>query len=331
MSKLAPLFRFTTYPTDRFRVLSGANTGDPIGMADDMAPGDIYRLDRDATPARLAICDDAAGGQVVADGSEIGLPGDRVEILDCHHFMRSSGEMTEALVLECVGELGASQHILPLAPIRDVVEYELIGSETAGAPARLADIASVNFVAGTHLTMANGSQRAVEDLAVGDVLLTRAHGPQPIRWIAQHTYRATGPAALVRISEGTLNTARDLWLSPQHRLFIWQRRDTLGAGRAEVMVRAELLVNGDTVQHQEGGHVDSYQLIFDGHEIIYAEGIAVESLLVTGMHRARLPEDLNLRSDPADGRADLEVDEATLGSPEDAAARLTRASRGHSD
>jgi hypothetical protein len=87
------------------------------------------------------------------------------------------------------------------------------------------------------------------------------------------------------------------------------------------------------VIREEGGHVDSYQLLFDGHEIIYAEGIAVESLLVTSLSRARLPDGLTLEigvQNPGDSAA-LEIDEATLGSSEDAAARLTRASRGTED
>lgn len=163
--------------------------------------------------------------------------------------------------------------------------------------------------------MADGAQRAVETLRVGERLLTRDHGPQPIRWIGQQTLRATGAAAPVRITAGTMNTARDLRLSPQHRLFVWQRHDAVGAGRAEVMVKAELLVNGTSVVREAGGHLDSYRLGFDGHEIIFAEGIAVESLLV-GSGEATVP-----------APAALEVEERVL-DPGDAAARLTRASRG---
>jgi len=184
------------------------------------------------------------------------------------------------------------------------------------------------------VTLAGGQQRRVEDLVIGDLVLTRNHGPRPIRWIGQQTRRAIGAAAPIRIAAGTLNTARDLRLSPQHRLFIWQRRDELGTGRAEVLVRADLLVNGTTVTREEGGHVDSYQILFDGHEIIFAEGIAVESLLVTSEIRARLPEGLTLDARSTDGQRDsagYEVDERALGSGRDAAARLTRASRGTAD
>lgn len=321
----SPLFRFLTYPADLFDVASGVNTGDRVGVAADMVPGDVYRLRRAARGQRLALADDASG-QVVADTSQVGQPGQALTIVDCHRFMDSAGQLVELLVIDRDTGMGAARHILPLGPLQPGQEYELIDSETHAAPDRLADIASVRFLAGTRLTMSDGRQAAVEDLAVGDVLLTRNHGPQPIRWIGHQTYRATGASALVRIAEGTLNTARTLWLSPQHRLFIWQREDRVNAGRAEVMVRAEQLVNGDTVRREDGGHVDSYQLIFDGHEIIYAEGIAVESLLVTGLNRARLPDDLALGVDSGDGGTELELGEDALGP--DAADRLTRASRG---
>ncbi len=331
MSQFAPQFRFLTYAADEFVVSEGANLGDAMGVSMDMAPGDTYRLSRTARGARLAICDDTSGGQVVADGSDVGHPGEATRIVDCHRLMRSSGELIELLILERTSGTSSSLHVLPLGQMQAGAEYELIDSDPDAAPDRLADIASVRFVAGTHVTRSDGAQVPVEDLVVGDKLLTRSHGAQPIRWIGHQTYRATGPSALVKISEGTLNTARDLYLSPQHRLFIWQRRDALGAGRAEVMVRAELLVNDDTVRRHDGGHVDSYQLVFDGHEIIYAEGIAVESLLVTSLHRARLPDGLALNTDTADGRADLDVDESTLDTTEDVASQLTRASRGHED
>lgn len=334
MPDLAPLFRFATYPASAVRALTGANEGDPIGLGDAALPGDTYRLSRAARAQRLTICDGADGGQVVADGSEVGRPGDRLTIAECHSLMGSSGEMVEVLVLERDGGAeGMVLHLLPLAPLQPGTEYELIGSSSASAPDRFADIASVSFLAGTHLTLADGAQVRVEDLRVGDLVLTRDHGPRPVRWIGQQTRRAVGAAAPIRIAAGTLNTARDLRLSPQHRLFIWQRRDELGTGRSEVMVRADLLVNGTTVTREEGGHVDSYQILFDGHEIIFAEGIAVESLLVTSDLRARLPEGLTI-DHLARGQRDAagyEIDEGALGDASDAAARLTRASRGTSE
>jgi len=334
MPSLAPLFRFSIFPASAIRALTGANEGDAIGLGDAALPGDTYRLAREARPQRLTICDGPDGGPVVAEGSEVGRPGEPLTIADCHSFMGTKGEVIDILVLERTStEEGPVLHLLPLARLEPGMEYDLIGSSTANAPEHFADIASVSFLAGTHLTLAGGEQRRVEQLSVGDLVLTRDHGPRPVRWIGQQTRRAVGAAAPIRIAAGTLNAARDLRLSPQHRLFIWQRRDELGTGRSEVLVRADLLVNGTTVTREPGGHVDSFQILFDGHEIIFAEGIAVESLLVTSEIRARLPAGLTL-DDSTEGQRDasgFEVDEGDLGDSADAAARLTRASHGQGD
>lgn len=330
MSDFAPLFRFKTFPARAVQALSGANEGDALGLGVAAIPGDVYRLARDAKPRRLTICEGPSGGQVVARGSDVGVPGEALTIADCHSLMGEAGEMVEVLVLRHDSAAdGTLLHLLPLSPLKPGTEYELIGSSRATAPDRFADIASVSFYAGTHLTLASGAQRPVEDLQVGDMLLTRDHGPRPIRWIGHQTRRAVGVGAPIRIAEGTLNAARDLRLSPHHRLFIWQRRDEIGTGRSEVLVKAELLVNGTTVTREEGGHIDSYQLVFDGNEIIFAEGIAVESLLVTADLRARLPADLTLAPETEDPFAahKVEVDETDLSPLGDAAARLTRARR----
>ena len=53
----------------------------------------------------------------------------------------------------------------------------------------------------------------------------------------------------------------------------------MGTGRAETLVRAKHLVNGKDVNRLNDGFVEYNQLLFDEHQIIYAEGIAAESLL----------------------------------------------------
>lgn len=331
MSAHPPLFRFQTYRATALRVVSGANIGDGIGLEDDALPGDIYRLATGHRTERLAISDAGEGGHpCVADGSHVGAPGEALAISACHMLMGPSGEVVEVLVLTHTGDDAEHLHILPLSTLKADTEYELIGTEIASAPERFADIASVSFLAGTHLTLANGKQVMVEQLSVGDMLLTRESGPQPVRWIGFQTRRAVGGAAPIRINEGTLNTSRDLRLSPQHRLFIWQRRDELGTGRAEVLVKAEQLVNGDTVVREEGGHIDSYQIVFSSHEIIYAEGIAVESLLVTGQTRALLPEDLAL-TDSATAAASAAAMELGDDAGDNVVERLSRASKGRSN
>ena len=206
--------------------------------------------------------------------------------------------------------------MLPLAPMEPHRDYALVAVDRDGAGARLAEIACVSFARGTRITMANGMQKPIEALAAGDKVLTRDNGPCEIRWIGTQTVRATGAFAPIRIAKGALNNSGDLILSPNHRLFIYQRRDRVRAGRSEVLVQAKHLVNGETVVQSDGGFVEYFQLLFDQHEIIYAEGIAAESLLVDTRVRAAIPAEVRSRLARATGMADrgarLELDESVI-------------------
>jgi len=126
---------------------------------------------------------------------------------------------------------------------------------------------------------------------------------------------------------GALNNTGPLTLSPTHRLFIYQRVDHLGTGSREVMVRARNLVNGTNVVQSAGGFVDYFQLLFDKHEIIFAEGIASESLFVDMTTRPVVPEEVqdSLKGDarPVDIGHELSAMEL---SRKDAVALLKRAS-----
>jgi len=142
------------------------------------------------------------------------------------------------------------------------------------------------------ITMADGSQRAIEALSPGDPILTRDHGRQPIRWIGHARLRAVGAFAPVVISAGTLGNGGDLILSQHHRVFLYQRNKLPGLSTSELLVQARHFVDEANVYLREGGFVDYFSLVFDHHEIIYAEGIPSESLLVNDATVNRLPPEI---------------------------------------
>lgn len=187
----------------------------------------------------------------------------------------------EVLVLVEVedGALEAT-YLLPLANLIAEANYRLVGVDRDAATTLFAEVACVSFTRGTHITMASGKQCAIEDLKVGDKVLTRDDGAQAVRGIGQTTLRAVGEFAPIVISKGALHNENDLLVSPDHRLFVYQRQDKLGTGRSEVLVKVRHLVNDTTVYRRDGGFVGYFQLLFDDHQIIYAEGIAAESLLI---------------------------------------------------
>ena len=325
-----PAHTVSVLRAEYLRVYSGANLGDPLGVSDDIMLDDIYRLSPLAHPERLGLVAHARPPFHVSSDSRTGTVGSSVYLDCCVTFMSGDGQTTECLVLvetDAIGDI-AEVYVMPLAPLDPRMDYVLVGIDTGTALRKFAEIACVSFTRGTMMTMATGEQCPVENLRVGDRLLTRDDGPQEIRWISHTTTRAVGAFAPIRIRAGTLYNSNDLIVSPDHRLFIYQRRDRLGAGRSRLLIKARHLVNGTTVTRMNGGFVDYFQLLFDNHQIIYAEGIAAESTLVDTRTRAAMPADLTEaladvlqdRHDPV--HLEIEVQEDMLDHPD--AATLLR-------
>lgn len=278
------------HPARDLTVVSGANLGDPIAGEGASEPGDVYRPRPGAQPFRLRLARMADGSHRIAEGSELGRPGDAVRPLAEVTLMGSDGEQVEALLLD-LGN-GGGDYLLPLSPLVPRTEYTLlrIGPADQGLP--LTDLICVSFAAGTRITLADGRQERIEHLAPGANILTRDHGPQPVRWIGKATLRARGAFAPVVVRPGVLGNDAELIVSPHHRLFIYQRGAYRIGGVAEILVQAKHLVDGEAIQRREGGFVDYYSLVFDRHEIIFAEGIAAESLMVNEATVAQLPPEL---------------------------------------
>ena len=132
------------------------------------------------------------------------------------------------------------------------------------------------FVRGTQIATRRGSV-AIEDLKAGDEVITMDHGFQTIRWIGSTTVPATGALAPVVIRKGAMGNERDLRVSPQHRMLVRGWHVELMFGQKEALVPAKALINDETVFPLEGGTVDYFHMMFDRHELVYAEGVPSES------------------------------------------------------
>lgn len=284
------------HPAAAIRVTWGANLGDAIGDCDSVCPGDVYQLAAGAAGLRLALWPGPdGGGQRIAPGSERGAPGEAVAVVARHRLMTPEGDHVDLVVLRLsppAGGTAGEMVALPLGPLGAGIDYTLISTEAEVRALRLSDVLCVSFAAGTRITLADGRQATIEALAVGQRLLTRDHGAQPVRWIGKATAKAVGALAPVVVAAGALGNARDLVVSPHHRLFLYRRDRLAGRTTAEVLVQAKHLVDGARVFRRDGGYVDYYSLVFDRHEIVYAEGIPAESLMVTEATLAALPDGL---------------------------------------
>lgn len=282
----SPGYPCQVFASEDIYVVQGANQGDGLTGPDEVCAGDIYTLYHEAQPLRLLLRKPEAGEQSVAAGSDVGQPGTKIRLEARYALMAPDGDTVELLLLTLED---GTRLALPLSPVGAGVDYTLLSVEAVPADLQLADVLCLSFACGTMITLADGSQRAVEALVPGTEVLTRDHGRQPVRWIGHARLRAVGGFAPVVITAGTLGNGGDLIVSQHHRVFLYQRQRVPGLPTSELLVQARDLVNGDTVYLREGGFVDYCSLVFDRHEIIYAEGVPSESLMVNDATVNRLP------------------------------------------
>jgi hypothetical protein len=276
------------FPACDLRVTWGTYQDEVLGDPTLCLLGDIYTLMRtdrmqsvvltlgDVMHVRATVQDNPLAAGAIAE------PCARLNL------MAADGDRIEVLVLRINGQFFA----LPLSPLRPGTGYGLIALDLDDPGPALVQMVQGCFGAGVRITLANGALVPVEDLEPGQMILTRDHGAQPLRWVGKTTLRASGQFAPVVIGPGILGNLRELVLSPYHRIFLYQRNDKAVGGRAEILVQARRLVDGRSIQQREGGFATYHSLAFDDHQIVYAEGVPVESLLVSRATIARLPEGL---------------------------------------
>lgn len=288
--------RFSVYQAAEFRVTTGVNHGDPVGGMDQICLGDSYSLKRSAQVFSMDLSECAGNAPrahplfSVSNGSQIEVPGTRTRIAARLTFMTQIGASVDALVIACDAPM-ARHYVYPLGPIETGVEYTLIEAEDSPCEIPLADLTGMSFGRGTRITMSDGSQRPVELLRAGDRVLTRDNGMQEIRWVGTRTVQGAGEFAPVVIAQGAMGNAEDITVSQQHRMLVSDWRAEVMVGSRDVLIQAADLVNDDTIFIRKGGFVEYTQLVFDQHQILYAEGVPTESLHMSSQILQGLPED----------------------------------------
>jgi hypothetical protein len=79
------------------------------------------------------------------------------------------------------------------------------------------DLGPPCFTSGTMIGTPDG-EVCVEDLEIGDLVITKDHGPQPIHWIGTRKVVGKGEFAPILFKAGAIGNMRDLRVPPQKRL-----------------------------------------------------------------------------------------------------------------
>ncbi|MEH6737798.1 MAG: Hint domain-containing protein [Sulfitobacter sp.] len=132
------------------------------------------------------------------------------------------------------------------------------------------------FTKGTMIKTDVG-EVAVEDLEVGDFVLTLDCGFQPIRWVGSKTLDVTNKNAPVVFDKNTIGNESKLSVSPNHRMLVRSVDAELLFGASEILVAAKCLTMMKGVRRERPKEVTYIHILFDQHQIIYANGALSES------------------------------------------------------
>ncbi|QND44570.1 Hint domain-containing protein (plasmid) [Rhizobium lusitanum] len=163
-----------------------------------------------------------------------------------------------------------------------MMAYEIGNGEVVMA---LMSEVPAGFVSGTRIRTPRG-EIAVEDLAVGDMVMTAAGNARLVVRIESQTIRKPAREHCpVHIKAGAFPgdvPRRDLQLSPGHAVCV--------RALDEVLIPISQLINDATVEIVEVDEVTYWHLELESHEVLLVEGLGCESCLDGGtLWFARVP------------------------------------------
>jgi Hint domain len=134
---------------------------------------------------------------------------------------------------------------------------------------------------GTEILTDHGSV-PIENLRIGDLIQTESGDLKPVKWIGRNSLEKSSHAEWqesslpICIAQSAIDTnvpSRDLFLTPWHSLFI-----------DGFLIPVQYLINGTSIVHAVPIGLDVieyFHIEFEQHEVMYADGVPVESLQVT--------------------------------------------------
>ncbi|WP_435258061.1 Hint domain-containing protein [Thioclava sp. FR2] len=137
------------------------------------------------------------------------------------------------------------------------------------------------FLTGTQIATPTG-ERKVEDLQIGDLILTALGDAIPVKWIGRQSFRnnilnlpLAADRAPICIAKGALGMGlptADLYVTADHGMII-----------DDLLVNAGALVNGTTIRRVLLSEMDAtftvYHIETEHHDVIFANGAPAESFI----------------------------------------------------
>ncbi|EBA11305.1 Hint domain-containing protein [Roseobacter sp. CCS2] len=174
-----------------------------------------------------------------------------------------------------------------------IASFTVVHSSTPGSTSGTVGVSDVSFdifcfSRGSRIETPHGP-RAVEDLAIGDLVVTKDSGVQAIKWIGRKkvsaqrlaTEQNLRPVRLLKDAFGDGIPCRDMMISPQHKILISDWRAEMYFASSEILAPAKGLLNDRTIRIvNEPADIEYIHMMFEKHEIVTVDNLRSESFFV---------------------------------------------------
>ncbi len=191
------------------------------------------------------------------------------------------GHISSGLTLDfATTAAGTFTQTVTLDPVDSVAG--VLPTETLTVTTVIESNAAPCYAEGTRIATETG-ERPIEELRPGDLVRTASGALRPVVWVGHRRVDCTRHARPekvwpVRVLAGAFGRGRprrDLWLSPDHAVFV-----------GGVLIPVQYLVNGVTILRERVERIGYFHLELARHDILLAEGLPAESYLDTGARAA---------------------------------------------
>ena len=268
------------------------NSSTPVGTIFEYNTGFPYQtITLDDTSGDPDIFeDDQESGHVTVDGMGIVADGTEVES-ESYHFVRAlddNGFPTgPTITITVFSQMGQTSNVWGMAADAELlpgIRYVKTGGSNRGN-SEYSDFVPC-FTSGTRMVTSRG-EVLIDDLKVGDSLITRDNGFQQIAWIGRNdltTSDTQTDAKLrpIRIAAGSLGKnypRQDLIVSPNHRVLFVEPDADLIFGSQEILVAAKFLTDRPGVEVLPPAPVSYFHILFERHEVVLSNETWTESFL----------------------------------------------------
>jgi len=321
-------FNASGFGTTGFNYTSGATAASPtsstIDFGRDVDSASFVLMDVDASPGNFAD---------VITISAVDLNGDPVAVifsdLEAYHQVTDNGDGTYTILATgntstTFDGIGAADSVT-VSFAGPIASFTVSQSSTPGLTSGAVGVSDISF---DILCFSRGSQIetphglcVVEDLNIGDLVLTKDSGVQAIKWIGRkrvmserlETDRNLRPVRISMDAFGPGVPCRDMMVSPQHKILMSGWLAEVNFASSEILAPAKGLINDTTIRPVDDlAEIEYVHVMFEKHEIVTVDNLQSESFFAGDTAVSTL--DQASRRELFDLFPELAVDQSSFGS-----------------